>query len=144
MSTRGAWGFVIDGVEKVTYNHFDSYPQSLGRTVLDFLRRASLDEVRESAAALRVVDPQSKPTPEDVERLLSLADTRVSTQSLDEWYVLLRKAQGEPLATLAAGVIVDGSSFPLESLWCEPTDAAFYAAYDQPEDEDERSEGEGS
>jgi hypothetical protein len=38
MGTRGTWGFVLDGEEKLTYNHFDSYPDCLGVEVLDALR----------------------------------------------------------------------------------------------------------
>lgn len=32
--TRGAVGFRVDGVDKVTYNHSDSYPGGLGAAVL--------------------------------------------------------------------------------------------------------------
>lgn len=38
MGTRGFVGFVIDGQEKIGYNHFDSYPDGLGVDVLSWLR----------------------------------------------------------------------------------------------------------
>lgn len=38
MGTRGAYGFYKDGQNKLTYNHFDSYPEGLGNTVVDFCR----------------------------------------------------------------------------------------------------------
>lgn len=30
MGTRGALGFIKAGEHKVTYNHYDSYPEGLG------------------------------------------------------------------------------------------------------------------
>lgn len=121
MGTRGAWGFIVDGVEKLTYNHCDSYPDGLGADVLRFLRNAqdTLDQVRKMASDLRVVDPTSTPTAEDIERLKGNANINIGTRRLDDWYVLLRETQGDPLATLAAGVIEDGHEFPLDSLFCE-------------------------
>lgn len=37
MSTRGAYGFILNGEEKITYNHCDSYPSYLGINILKFL-----------------------------------------------------------------------------------------------------------
>ena len=37
MGTRGLWGFRKDGKDKLTYNHFDSYPDCLGHTIVEFL-----------------------------------------------------------------------------------------------------------
>lgn len=31
MGTRGMYGFYRNGVTKATYNHFDSYPEWLGK-----------------------------------------------------------------------------------------------------------------
>ena len=36
MGTRGALGFKINGEYKVTYNHFDSYMEGLGKEVISF------------------------------------------------------------------------------------------------------------
>lgn len=119
MGTRGFIGFVINGQEKITYNHWDSYPAGLGADVLSFLHNSDLDVVRQQAADLRVVGPDSNPTEEDVERLKGYADTGVSTGKLQEWYVLLRQTQGNPALILEAGVIEDASEFPLDSLFAE-------------------------
>lgn len=119
MGTRGFVGFVVNGTEKIAYNHFDSYPSGLGVDVLTWLRGVDLAEAREQAAALRVVDPNSTPTAEDVERLRGFANLNVGTQTVDDWYVLLRETQGKPDAMLAAGVIEDASSFPADSLFAE-------------------------
>ena len=34
MSTRGIYGFHINGTDKLAYNHADSYPQQLGLNIL--------------------------------------------------------------------------------------------------------------
>ncbi|SVD17359.1 uncharacterized protein METZ01_LOCUS370213, partial [marine metagenome] len=48
MGTRGAIGFTIDGQNKLTYNHMDSYPEWLGARILAMLRTNDIDdEVRE-------------------------------------------------------------------------------------------------
>lgn len=121
MGTRGLTGFVADGVEKIAYQQFDSYPGGVGVTVLEWLRSAAQDipALREKVAALRVVNEDDKPTTEDVERLAGFADLNVSTQDPREWYVLLRETQGNPAAMLRAGAVLDASDFPLDSLFCE-------------------------
>lgn len=119
MSTRGFVGFVVDGIEKIAYNHSDSYPDGLGLDTLRWLSKAHIGGARRLAAALRVVEPDSKPTAEDIERLKGYANTRVGTQEIDDWYVLLRETQGNPAAMLDAGVIEDASGFPADSLFAE-------------------------
>ncbi len=42
MGTRGAYGFYYktekETIEKVTYNHYDSYPECLGYNILQFIK----------------------------------------------------------------------------------------------------------
>lgn len=135
MSTRGALGFVADGTEKITYNHSDSYPSGLGINVLTWLRGEHPGYIVRKVQALQVVDGDTKPTPEQIEALRPYANANVSTGSLEEWYVLLRETQGRPAAILDAGYLVDGSDFPLDSLFCEyayvvDTDAGVFEAYE--------------
>ena len=42
MGTRGAIGWSKGGVTKVTYNHFDSYPDGLGLDVVKYLKGKTL------------------------------------------------------------------------------------------------------
>jgi hypothetical protein len=131
MGTRGLWGYVIDGEEKLTYNHFDSYPSELGTTVLDHLRhyipqgRSSgavnrgIDELRDSARVLILVREDDKPTPEQIEQLGRFHDPQVSSGSPQEWYSLLRLTQGYPDIQLDAGVMIDSAGFAGDSLFCE-------------------------
>jgi hypothetical protein len=119
MGTRGFIGFVVDGIEKIIYNHFDSYPGGLGIDVLEWLANAELAKTKDQARSLRMVKRGDEPTAADIQRLRRFADTGVSTGQLDEWYVLLRKTQGDPALILEAGVAEDAIEFPKDSLFCE-------------------------
>lgn len=121
MGTRGAIVFVIDGIEKVGYNHWDSYPSGLGVHVLEWMReQANLfldDELRQQVRALQLVDEDEEPTEEERERFSKYWNKSVSTGQ--DWYSLLRETQGKPGEILAAGAMTDGGNFPLDSLFCE-------------------------
>lgn len=123
MGTRGFYGFVIDGVEKIVYNHWDSYPSGLGQSVLEWLRfsvaEGTMESVRASVRDLRMVTNDVPPTPEQIVELKSYADTSVATRDLSDWYVLLRKTQGSPAQTLRAGYAEDAGDFPADSLFAE-------------------------
>lgn len=139
METRGAFGFRIDGQDKLMYNHYDSYPNGLGEAMLCFLRKnaktpVALAKMAKAARAMLSIDTSKKPTPEQVERCkpytnLELpadhdacspcACTGVSNQSTDDWYCLLREAQGDLTACLKVGLYVPGNDFILDSLYCE-------------------------
>ena len=118
MSTRGLWGFAVGGEVKVTYNHSDSYPSGLGDEVLKFAHGIT-PEVRERAGGLHMVNQDGKPTPEEIKRLAWYANRRVGSQQIEDWYVLLRETQGDPVATLDAGVMIESRAFAADSLFCE-------------------------
>jgi hypothetical protein len=126
MGTRGFIGFVIDGKEKITYNHFDSYPEGLGMEMLTWFRDILKAETPDGpidwkayVRNLKMVDPKSTPTEVQISELMPWSDTSVSERSLEDWYCLLRKTQGNPGAILAAGYAIDSSDFPSDSLMCE-------------------------
>lgn len=145
MGTRGFITFVVDGTEKTAYNHWDSYPDGLGADVLKWLRTESdrgafiegsdwLATLARQIRALRVVDPDSQATDEDIERLGAFANRSVGSRDARDWYVLLRETQGKPELMLAAGVIEDASGFPADSLYAEwgyvvDLDAARFEVY---------------
>jgi hypothetical protein len=118
MGTRGAFGFILGESEKIAYNHFDSYPDGKGLDVLRFVRGADLPYLRQQAEELKVVG-DTPPTPEDVEALKPWTDLGVSEQSTEDWYCLTRGMQGDLGETLNSGYMLDGSDFPLDSLFCE-------------------------
>jgi len=121
MGTRGAYGFRIDGIDKVTYNHFDSYPDGLGWDVLEFISKSkSFDELKNLASSIVVVDDKIKPTPEQIEETFQWANLKVSSGDVEEWYVLLRDAQGD-LNAFYDGLkyMIDNRTFLFNSLFCE-------------------------
>lgn len=128
MGTRGAIAFVVDGVEKISYNHFDSYPDGLGLTMLEWLQSAAKDPagLRKQAQDLRMVSEDAEPTPEEIaafyDRYGWSATAHGGTADLREnqkWYDLLHELQGKPGEILRAGISPDAASFPLDSLFCE-------------------------
>lgn len=123
MGTRGAMGVRIDGVDKIAYNHFDSYPSGLGDSILadvnELMRDPGLDGMRRLARDLRVVDESTEATAAEQARFSRFMDSGVGSKSPADWYVLLRELQGEFKDTLQAGVMIDGHTFLTDSLFCE-------------------------
>ena len=44
MSTRGSFGYIINDIPVLFYNHFDSYPVGLGNDILNFISKSNLNE----------------------------------------------------------------------------------------------------
>lgn len=117
MSTHGFLAFAAGGPAKVAYVHSDAYPDGLGLDVLHWLRSVPLTDAADAVRALRVVDPKSRPTAEDVDRLRDYYNPNVDTLDPDTyerrtyatWYQVLRGAMGDPALMLDAGVIEDMS-----------------------------------
>lgn len=120
MGTRGAYGLRIKGQDKVTYNHFDSYPDWLGKNVIEFIRSTSIEEMKRVAQGLILVDEHSTPTPEQIEECKRWANLKVSSQSTSDFYCLLREAQGNPDAWKnELRYMIDSHEFMADSLFCE-------------------------
>jgi hypothetical protein len=120
MGTRGFVGFVVDGTEKISYNHWDSYPCGVGLNVLEWLRGVvadNEDQQRELAKTLAAVDEDASPTDEQLKRFSEFHNPNVSRGN--DWYALLRETQGKPGEILKAGFYCDAKEFPLDSLFCE-------------------------
>lgn len=120
MGTRGAIGFRIDGKDKLTYNHSDSYPDALGSSFMEQIRELVKDaKLAEKVRALEELPEDYKPTAEDVERCAPYSDFSVSTRSKEDWYCLTRNAQGDLDALLVIGKSDFANEFILDSLFCE-------------------------
>ena len=119
MGTRGLIGFRRGGVDKLTYNHFDSYPEYLGEKVLQFIvqYREELDSIFDKIVLVNETD---KPTQEQIEVCKNYTNLGVSTGSCEDWYCLLRNAQGD-LSCYANDLkyMIDSHDFILDSLFCE-------------------------
>lgn len=120
MSTRGAWGFRKDNVDKITYNHCDSYPSGLGETIKSFIHNHTITRLKKISDKIILVDSKSIPTREQINECRAFADVSVSMGNLSEWYVLLRNAQGDPEAYAGnLKYMIDGCDFIKDSLFCE-------------------------
>lgn len=127
MGTRGICGFKVDGEYKLTYNHFDSYPESLGKDVVEFVRNVvkqdRLIELIEKVRAVELVDESDTAPEELVEKYREFGNDRVGSQDAKEWYCLLRELQGVAglEAILDKGVthMIDSKEFMKHSLFCE-------------------------
>ena len=109
MSTNGFISFVANGESKHAYNHWDSGPDFLGRTVLHWLRLASRepDALRRAITNLKLVGGGApRPTEADVARFHMYSDPRVGDPNTS-WHALLRGTQGDPAAILDTGYVVD-------------------------------------
>jgi len=125
MGTRGALGFYRDGEHKVTYNHFDSYPEGLGNDILEFIKGHSGDyhnlirKLNKIFDRIKMVSEGSMPTPEQIKICRKYADLDVSKESLQTWYSLLRKAQGDLNAYADVGFMINNYEFLYDGLFCE-------------------------
>jgi hypothetical protein len=129
MSTRGFVGFIIDDTEKITYNHYDSYPSGIGVDVLSWLRLVSATPgsyalLKEQVRELEVVTDDTPITPDHLLNLARYTDTHVGSQGVGnevvhDWYQLLHKTQGSPADIIESGYVLDDHKFPLSGLFCE-------------------------
>ncbi|MBO7695824.1 MAG: hypothetical protein J6T10_24600 [Methanobrevibacter sp.] len=119
MGTRGLYGFRKNGVDKVTYNHYDSYPEYLGRNILEFIRNHG-EKLNSIFDNIIMVNEDDIPTKEQIEECKEYCDTNVSKQTEEEWYCLLHKTQGD-LEPYINGLkyMTDSHEFILDSLFCE-------------------------
>ena len=113
MSTNGQITFIAGGTAKRSYCHWDSYPSGLGTTVLGWLRNitGTGEEQKAVVAASRLVTVTdgngcAPPSPEQRQALALYQDNNVGGPD-EEWYRLLRRAQGDPAAILTAGYAYD-------------------------------------
>lgn len=140
MGTRGFITFVNGGVEKTTYNQFDSYPDGLGLAVLhgvgellgaklpnkDAAYVDAITELRRTVSWLRVVQADTPVEAADIDMYAMWTDKFVDThdengdrRTTPSWYQLLRATQGDVQEILSAGCMLDASDFPADSLFAE-------------------------
>lgn len=96
MSTRGLLGIVLNGKEFLAYNHSDSYPTELGKSVMDGVRNLDVEDIRAYAKTLVLVDDDKIPTVTQWARLkkLGVVDETAVRDDSSTWYTVLRNLQG--------------------------------------------------
>ena len=93
MGTRGLFGFRKNNKDKAVYNHYDSYPDWLGK---HFLRLIVHNKKDISPMFDRMIDIQNTtPTEEQKKYCMKMGwyDGSVSTRSDTDWYCLLHGLQ---------------------------------------------------
>jgi len=121
MGTRGVIGFRIEDEDKVTYNHWDSYPTSLGMKMVNTGRTFDAEQLAGAAQRIELVDGNES-APRDLQsKYVKFLDNGVSTGQPEEWYSLLRDTQGslEPYIKGELDHMIDSQGFLLDSLFCE-------------------------
>jgi len=92
MSTKGIYGFRYDGMEKITYNHSDSYPQWLGVQFIEFLNQHTVEELRNFFNNIIMVDENEIPNQQEFEQCKKLG--LVNNEQIENWHETLRVLQG--------------------------------------------------
>ena len=120
MGTRGAYGLHKGGVDKIAYNHWDSYPTGLGADVAAFVCQHTDEEMNTIFDRIILVATKEKPTGDQIAECMPFFDGNVSEQTPEDWYCLLRKAQGN-LEAYAGGLryMIGQAKFLMDSLFCE-------------------------
>lgn len=121
MSTRGAYGFYKNGVDKITYNHYDSYFSGLGEEIVNFCRNTTIEDMNKIFDKIILVKEDDKPTIEDMENYVGFSNLKVGEQTLQDWYCLLRDTQGNLEEYKKENVkhMIDNKEFLGNSLFCE-------------------------
>ena len=120
MGTRGLMGFRKNGQDKTSYNHYDSYPDGLGDSVIQFCRETSIEEINTIFDKIVLVDEEVMPTRKQINGCKEWTDLSVSEHTKYDWYCLLRNAQGD-LNAFKNGLryMIDRHDFIYDSLFCE-------------------------
>lgn len=117
MGTRGAYGFRFEGKDKVTYNHWDSYPAVLGEKIIKMCNEHTVEELQELFKKIRLVKNDEAPTPEDEQIFEALLEDGIGYR--EDYYSLLRGLQGQPEQLFNYPIMTDDNYFLDDSLFCE-------------------------
>lgn len=109
MGTRGFVVIIYRGRYYLIYNHYDSYPEGLGKSLIiqliKLLDKYEYDNLKLKISNLEIVNDSITPTEDDINYLKEYTNLGVSTRSTNDWYCLLHRCQGSIIRTLEAGYI---------------------------------------
>lgn len=97
MSTRGVYGFRVEGVEKVTFCRWDAYPEGLGLTMLEWAQSHSVDDMEAIARNLVLVSGDDRPTAEESTATAMFSMKHVPSDECT-WDCQLYESRGDPAA----------------------------------------------
>lgn len=126
MSTRGGYCFVIDGKEIIVFTGNNAGFESLGETVLGWIKdfrdksASGQAKIKTQIASLEEVTP-SAPVPDEELRGLLQEYPFIRPLSISheyDWYSIMRHLANNPQAVLDMGCYIDGS-WLIDSVDCE-------------------------
>ena len=133
MSTRGVIGFRLNGVDKLTYNHSDSYPSYMLVKLLKEIKDNGalffdIERLKKIVNGIKLVSEGKNATVVQMKKLdkwckdkqVVLNDFGVGDNGSKEWYCLLRKAQGSFVSYFnGLPYMLDSIDYTHDSLGCE-------------------------
>lgn len=127
MSTRGYLGIKKKGELKGQYNHFDSYISGLGKELILYLNTLNKENMIEilnkTFDYIELIDENSTPTREQILycKQCEVIDLSVSSQSVSDWYCLLRDTQGrlDLYIDNKCKYMLNGNDFLQDDVFCE-------------------------
>jgi len=127
MSTRGYIGIKKKGQLKGMYNHWDSYPSGLGKNLVETINKIKVDDrlkvLNDTFDYIELVDESGKPNEEQIAKCIKakVCDLDVSNRSYEDWYCLVREAQGNLQIYIDKTIpyMLNGNDFINDSLFCE-------------------------
>jgi hypothetical protein len=62
MSTRGLYGFRKDGIDKLTFSPYDSFPDCLGKSIVNYVKKTPIKKMKEIFDKIGLIDADSIPS----------------------------------------------------------------------------------
>ena len=126
MGTRGVWGLRKKGHTIAVYHHFDSYPEGLGCSFTEFLKKNTNEKLSRMFDNIVEINEKVQPTEEQKQycEQMGWCNLNISNRSTADWYCLLRETQEPENWQFAVDhgktVYVENyTDFIKDSLFCE-------------------------
>lgn len=119
--SRGLYGFRKNGIDKLTYNHSDSYPEGLGAAMLKCA--TAVEQMKRAFDYVEMVD-ENKPLTEEQFNYCKERGL-VGEGDCTDWYWVLRGLQGDFAELIdeadeyKKAYMIDNHGFIKDSLFCE-------------------------
>jgi hypothetical protein len=125
MGTRGCIGWTFDGKNYIeTYNHYDSYPEGLGKAMVEAIEVLDMAVLKENLKNIvSITDSDVIVSDEQIIKKYSKYSENPNKMEKVDWYWLLRSMQGtEQLYEIEKGNlnhVIVAENWMRDSLFCE-------------------------
>lgn len=112
MSTRGGYGFVINGKETIIYTGGASELDGLGNTLVQWLKTTNVEALKhaiENLAEVQASDPVNQTDISQITRQTGITPRNRFGSAITTWNDLLYLAQNDPDFLIDSGYFLDGS-----------------------------------